>query len=154
MAGQRLCNACGKQNRQQARFCGYCGRSLRLPAPQKEIFALESLKKKTSLLKSLSLTIIVVALCGLFVYTNPTMDQYELFLRQKLLQEAQTDEERAVAALLGGFASWVVIQQTVRTDYIFFSIYDTNIENEHVIALGILNNFMLLEVPQSLRTRN
>lgn len=25
---QRLCNACGKQNREQARFCGYCGQPL------------------------------------------------------------------------------------------------------------------------------
>jgi len=22
----RICNACGEQNREQARFCGYCGR--------------------------------------------------------------------------------------------------------------------------------
>lgn len=27
MADQRLCNACDKPNREQARFCGYCGQS-------------------------------------------------------------------------------------------------------------------------------
>ncbi len=30
----RICNACGKQNREQARFCGYCGRPLQSATPQ------------------------------------------------------------------------------------------------------------------------
>jgi hypothetical protein len=30
----RLCKACGKQNREQARFCGYCGRPLPAPTPE------------------------------------------------------------------------------------------------------------------------
>ncbi len=30
----RLCNTCGKENREQARFCGYCGRSLEAEAPK------------------------------------------------------------------------------------------------------------------------
>ncbi len=30
----RLCNACGKQNREQARFCGYCGQALQAVTPK------------------------------------------------------------------------------------------------------------------------
>ncbi len=30
----RLCNACGKENREQARFCGYCGQPLAAETPK------------------------------------------------------------------------------------------------------------------------
>ena len=89
----------------------------------------------------------MVALFGLLVLTNPPLERYVFFLRQKLIQESKTDGERVLAALFGGFTTWMVISQTIRKDYILFSIYDTNIENEHLKALGILNNFILLEIP-------
>lgn len=33
MASARFCDACGKQNREQSRFCGYCGQPLYDPSP-------------------------------------------------------------------------------------------------------------------------
>lgn len=35
MANGRFCDACGKQNREQSRFCGYCGQALYDPSPTK-----------------------------------------------------------------------------------------------------------------------
>ncbi|MGH7966049.1 MAG: zinc-ribbon domain-containing protein [Candidatus Binatia bacterium] len=37
MADQLLfCTACDKENRQQARFCGYCGQPLQRTSPEKQ----------------------------------------------------------------------------------------------------------------------
>lgn len=102
-------------------------------------------------MKSISSAIIIVALLGLLAYTNPPLDSYEIFLRQQMIQESKTDLERALASLLGGFASRVVVNQTIRKDYVFLSTYDTNIGNEHLRVLGILNNFIILETPRSLK---
>jgi hypothetical protein len=42
-------------------------------------------------------------------------------------------------------------KQTVRKDYVFFSTYDTTFGNEHMQAIGILNNFYITESPESER---
>lgn len=39
MTNQRLCNTCGKQSREQARFCGYCGQLLQVATRKKDEFS-------------------------------------------------------------------------------------------------------------------
>lgn len=181
MADQRFCNACGKPNREQARFCGYCGRPLQDVTPRRDNSSYgreapeggreaqrspspvqiaeraphESYQTVGKIMKTLSFTIVMVALLGLLAYTNPTLESYESFVHQEILQESQSDDmSRALGFLFGGFASRMVASQTIRTDYIFLSTYDTNIGNEHLRALGILKNFILLETRRSSKARN
>ena len=105
-------------------------------------------------MKSLSGTIIIVALLGLLAYKNPTLDDYEHFMRQKITEESKTDVEKALGFFFGDFASRFVASQTVRKDYIFLSTYDTELNGEHLRAFGILNNFIILENPPSLKSRS
>lgn len=101
-------------------------------------------------MKSLAFTIVIVALLGLLAYTNPTLESYESFVHQKIIQESQSnDVNRALGYFLGGFASRFVAGQTIRKDYVFLSIYETTMGDQQLKALGILKNFILLETPQS-----
>jgi hypothetical protein len=107
-------------------------------------------------MKSISYTIFIVALLGLLAYTNPTLDSYESYVHQQVIQEVKKESnnlDRALGYFIVGIASSVVTNQTVRKDYVFLSIYDTNIVNEHLKVLGILNNFFALEIPQSLKPK-
>ncbi len=102
MTNQRLCNACGKPNREQARFCGYCGQPLQDTIQKRDNFPYDqkaseggreaqrspsSLQiaegernesypnnKAGKMMKSISSTITMIALLGLLVYTNPTLE--------------------------------------------------------------------------------
>ena len=175
MLGQKFCIACGRQNREQASFCGGCGRPFPHDVSEKETFSEESLKEelkpitnteqaldksdqnmaRKETMKSLSSVIVIVALLGLLVYTNPTREKYENFLHQRILQESQQQKELGSACLgsfLGGLASRFIASQTIRKDYIVLSLYETNIGNESLSVLGILNNFIVLEEPQSAKS--
>ena len=57
----------------------------------------------------------------------------------------------ALGSLLGGFAANLMTTQTVRKDYVFFSTYDAGFGNEHLRAIGVLNNFYITESPESKR---
>jgi len=48
----------------------------------------------------------------------------------------------------------MVTSQAVRNDYVFLSIYDIGLGKERLKALGILNNFFVLEAPASLKEQN
>src|SRR5919106_973761 len=107
-------------------------------------------------MKSIALTIVMIALLGLLVYTNPTLESYENFVRQWLIQEMKkegsSDLERTIGSFLSGIASGVLARQAIRKDYLLLSTYDTDLGNEHIKAVGILNNFIVLEAPAVLKT--
>jgi hypothetical protein len=173
MTDNRICDACGKPNREQARFCGHCGQPLQAAGVEKSVLQNEPINvglKPLPLMrekingpgqnsiqgmnmKSLIVTIVVVALLGLLAYKNPTLESYERFMRQKITEESKTDVEKALGYFFGDFASRFVARQTIRKDYIFLSTYDTEFGGEHLRALGILNTFFLLETPQSFKAR-
>jgi hypothetical protein len=172
-----FCRACGKPNREQARFCGHCGRPLQDTGLETRVYSPGSVKREekpihvskqevsesgqgsreAKMMKTISFTVIIAVVLGLFAYTNPTMESYENFVHQKIIQETRAQKDEAAQAfgfLFGGLASRFVVSQTIRNDYIFLSTYDTAFGDEHLRALGILKNFIILETPQSLRSHN
>jgi hypothetical protein len=101
-------------------------------------------------MKLISVTLILIALLGLFAYTNPKLDNYDQFINQRIIEKtrkAKDPLQGAIGSLLGGFAARLITQQTVRKDYVFFSTYDTTLGDEHLRAVGILNNFYITEDP-------
>jgi len=105
-------------------------------------------------MKPILLTIIAVSVLGLLAYTNPTLDHYEEYLQQSILQEAKKSKdplEQMLGGFFGGLASGFIAKQTVRGDYVFFSTYDTQIDKEHLRAIGVLKNFYVLEHPKSMK---
>jgi hypothetical protein len=101
-------------------------------------------------MKQISIILLVIALLGLMVYTNPTLDGYDQFISQRITQAANKDKDPVagvLGSLFGGLAANLMTKQTQRNDYVFFSTYDTALGNDHVRAIGMLNNFYLTEEP-------
>ena len=102
-------------------------------------------------MKSLSIIIALVALVGLMVYTNPSMDDLGNYVRQYVMKESmkkmKDPQGQFLSAVLGGIAEGVVSSQTLRTDYVLFSTYEVRFGKERLKALGIFRNFILLEKP-------
>ena len=106
-------------------------------------------------MKLFSIVLILIALFGLFAYTNPKLDNYDQFVGQQITEQTRKAKDPmagALGSLLGGFAANLMAKQTVRDDYVFFSTYDTAFGNEHIRAIGILNNFYITEEPESKRS--
>jgi hypothetical protein len=102
-------------------------------------------------MKTVLWVLVVVCLAGLLAYTNPDMERYQAYCSQEIQQEVGTGGDPltgALSSLLGGFAGTVMASQTVRHDYVVFSSYDTALGAEHIRAIGVLNNFIILEKPQ------
>jgi hypothetical protein len=103
-------------------------------------------------MKLFSIVLILVASFGLLAYTNPKLDNYDQFIGERITEETRKIKDPmagALGSLLGGFAANLMTKQTVRKDYVFFSTYDTAFGNEHLRAIGVLNNFFLTESPES-----
>ncbi|MGZ8171939.1 MULTISPECIES: DUF4359 domain-containing protein [Methylobacter] len=106
-------------------------------------------------MKLFSIALISIALLGLLAYTNPKLDSYDQFISQRITEETRKEKDPmagALSSLLGGFAANLMTKQTVRKDYVFFSTYDTAFGNEHMRAVGVLNNFYITENPESKRS--
>jgi hypothetical protein len=101
--------------------------------------------------------ILFVAVLGLLVVTNPSMDDYQNHMRSYIIKESQrifqypdakqSTETKSImiASILAGdpgTAAASLTAQTTRTDYVFFSIYDCELLNERIKMLGILKNFI------------
>jgi hypothetical protein len=102
-------------------------------------------------MKLFSIVLILVALFGLLAYTNPKLDNYDQFISQRITEESRKEKDPvagALGSLFGGFAANLMTKQTVRDDYVFFSTYDTAFGNEHMRAIGVLNNFYITENPE------
>ena len=105
-------------------------------------------------MKLFSIVLILIALLGLLAYTNPKLDNYDQFIGQRITEETRKAKDPmagALGSLLGGFAANLMTKQTIRKDYVFFSTYDTAFGNEHIRAIGVLNNFYITESPESKR---
>ena len=98
-------------------------------------------------MKALIFTILSVAVFGLLVFTNPKMEDYESFIRARIIQGTQNSDSlgKTFGFLFGGFASRLVSSSTTRSDYVFFSVYETNDAGNHVQMLGELNNFFMTD---------
>jgi hypothetical protein len=103
-------------------------------------------------MKMLSFVIVLVAVLGLMVYTNPTMNDFDAFIRQSVIKESEKESKdamgRFLGSIVGGVAGSVIASQTVRSDYLLFSMYEARLGPERLKALGICRNFILLESPK------
>ena len=96
-------------------------------------------------MKRLYITLTLIALFGVLAYTNPSLNNYDDFISQKITEKARKQSDPVVGSLLGSIAANLLTTQTARKDYIFFSTYDTMFLNKRVQAIGILNNFFITD---------
>lgn len=104
-------------------------------------------------MKLLSLVLVMIAVLGLLTYTNPTMDEYSEFIRKSVVEGVRKEKPASFgqmfSPLLGTIAGSLVATQTVRHDYIFFSLYEAEFGTERLKALGLLKRFVVLETPKA-----
>lgn len=95
---------------------------------------------------SLTKTIVAATLLALLTYTNPSMEAYEKFIHEQILQETRTQDDltKFFGTLFGGFVSSLITNSTIRRDFIFLSFYDTDFGGEQLKVVGILNNFVVI----------
>jgi TonB family protein len=100
-----------------------------------------------TIMKFVAFVLVLIALFGLLVYTNPTLDDYEDFLRYSLIGEAET----ARGPTPPSSVSVLLSEQTQRRDYLILSLYRTQIEGKTLRVFGLLRNFFILEAPDYFR---
>ena len=102
-------------------------------------------------MKILALTLALVAFLGLMAYTNPTMNAYDTYLRRNYMEKIQKENpdtfDRLFGSLMSNFASGLIVSQTIRKDFVFFSTYEARFDGEQLKIIGLLNNFIVLESP-------
>ena len=154
-----FCSSCGAKTHDAAKFCGHCGAacddrvasstSASSPVPPPTV----TVNQPKSGAAGISMVIALVAVGGLAFVTNPTMQDYQGFVREQMVDRARREGDKGaeiLASLLGGFASGLVASQTGRGDYLLFSRYDTSVGNEHLVSIGAFRHFVLLQAPDSL----
>lgn len=103
-------------------------------------------------MKALTVTLVVLFVLGVLIFTNPSIEDYRAFMTQELnrevKKEARSEGEAAFIALVGGLATSFLAGQTVRNDYLLFSTYETSIGSERLSAIGALRNFLVTEAPK------
>ncbi|CAL83854.1 DUF4359 domain-containing protein [Clostridium botulinum] len=94
-----------------------------------------SKSKKIFLVSILSILIVSCAL------TNPNKNEYVNWHKEKIQSQSSNILEKGLVGLLG---DKIISNTTTTKNYIIFSIYKTEIENEKLTALGIFKNFILI----------
>ena len=105
---------------------------------------------------SLNKIVVAIALLALLVYTNPTIEAYGNFVRQEIVQRTgdHNDLTSILASFFGGILGSAITSTTTRTDFIFFSIYNTALGTENTKVIGILNNFFFISPLKSVQANS
>lgn len=103
-------------------------------------------------MKAVVFIIVLVAVGGLVVATNPSMNDYQNFIRQEIIRNSEKNIEsplgQAAGKMFSGFAAGLAANQTIRNDYIFFSTYELSFDKKRFRVMGILKRFVVLEAPR------
>jgi len=96
---------------------------------------------------SLTKTIALFTLLALLVYTNPTMEDYGEYLRQEVVKDVAKENglNKVIGSFFGGITSHLITNMTIRSDFVLFSLYKTDLGNNNTQVIGILNNFIVLD---------
>ena len=92
------------------------------------------------MLKYVVLALVVVA-AGLLGSNNPSPQAYAALLQQDLQSEQQSAFMRSVTGLATPLIRAYIEQDSKRTNYLFFSIYDTSLPNgSDLTAVAVYNH--------------
>jgi hypothetical protein len=94
--------------------------------------------------------LVMLALVILMVCTNPSKSDLGDYVSNYLIKQYQGKEDLEFEnTILDDIAAFAISRRAVRTDYILFSIYEFQIKQNHLKALGIFRNFIPLEGKQN-----
>lgn len=84
--------------------------------------------------------IILLIILGILVLSNPTMNDYTEWIKEKVNE--QTQSQGVLVSFIAGLAATQVDKVTDRDNYWLFSVYTTHISNEPFIVFGIAKLFI------------
>ena len=95
-------------------------------------------------MKTVIVILLLMAIGGTMILTNPTSDDYSAYMQQGIINSTRNKDElsRGMALLFGGLAGSVVSHATTRTNFLFFSVYHTDLKTDKYRCLGIFGNFV------------
>ncbi|AJD26372.1 DUF4359 domain-containing protein [Clostridium botulinum] len=73
------------------------------------------------------------------VFTNPSKNEYVNWSKEQMQSQSSNILEKGLVGFLG---DKIISNTTTTKNYIIFSIYKTEMENEKLTTLGILKNFI------------
>jgi len=94
--------------------------------------------------------ILVLILLILFIFvlvlTNPTQEDYNSWVNEKVTQELKVESNGMVGKVTSKLTDLIVNSVSERHNYYIFSIYETNIADQKLSkTLGILKTFIKLD---------
>ncbi|MDA8228021.1 MAG: DUF4359 domain-containing protein [Desulfitobacterium hafniense] len=94
--------------------------------------------------KNNSIIYIVLFLFTLLIMTiaNPSKEEYINYLKESVVQKS--NDNALVAGLAATIGEPLIDSTTTVSNYIFFSVYTTRIENSELTTAGLLRNFIFL----------
>ena len=103
-------------------------------------------------MKRIHLVALVVAgVLTLLALTNPPMDAYERYVHDNLIvaSNKQGGLRATLGVLFSGAASSYVANATVRSNYLFFSVYQTHLGRRTYTSLGLMGGIFMLRNERS-----
>ncbi len=87
--------------------------------------------------------LVVIGIASVLALTNPPMHTYTIWADQTI-QAHTSSFVSAIASLFSGSVQSLVENNTVRDNFILFSVYKTSIAGHNLTVLGIFNHFVPL----------
>jgi hypothetical protein len=96
--------------------------------------------------------IFVSFLLAILAITNPSLSDYRQFVDQEIKRMAEAQDNglaMGLTMLISGFASDLLINKTIRTNYFIMSTYETSFDQaKRLYSVGVFNNFYIVEDPR------
>ncbi|MGI6549041.1 MAG: DUF4359 domain-containing protein [Syntrophomonadales bacterium] len=93
--------------------------------------------------------LLIILIAAVMVSTNPTKEQYVEWAVSQLSNATQNEQDSIEEILkdwgIRTFAPSVIRETTSQRNYYLFSLYTTQIGEDHVTAVGALNQFVFIE---------
>lgn len=94
-----------------------------------------------------SIGVVIFAILVILAFTNPDMDEFREYFKQEMVNEVDSDSPwiDTLADMLEK-PIWKFLEPyTDRDNYLLFSIYKLEFEDESMVYLGILDRFYRLD---------
>lgn len=97
--------------------------------------------------------LLIVAALAILYFTNPSLPEFQTAIQEDLKEKMNKDSDEDSEGWLNFLSrpiSWVVKEATVRSNFLIFSVYTVGEEPDHVVYLGILDQFVKLRESENL----
>jgi hypothetical protein len=87
--------------------------------------------------------ILFALLLIILAITNPSKGDYVSWLKEEAISRSDNSLEQGMIEVLGAA---VIDASTETSNFVVFSVFETNLGNNTIIAIGVANNFIPIKV--------